>query len=63
MKIKRLMEGHYYIEGTRITIKSYGKEWQVFDADSCLSCHLVATAPKLATAKQIALEYAEKKSS
>ena len=51
MKIKRLMEGHYYIEGTRITIKSYGKEWQIFDADSCLSCHLVATAPKLAAAK------------
>lgn len=63
MKIKRLMEGHYYIEGARITIKSYGKEWQIFDTDSCLSCHLVATAPKLATAKQIAVGYAEKKSS
>ena len=63
MKIKKLISGHYYIEGTNITIKSYGKEWQIFDADSYLPCHLVATAPKLAIAKQAALEYAEKKSS
>lgn len=62
MKIKRFESGYYYIEGTRITIKSYGKEWRVFYTDS-LFCHLIATAPKLATAKQIALEYAEKKSS
>ena len=63
MKIKKLMSGHYYIEGTHITIKSYEKEWRIFDADSNLPCHLVATAPKLAIAKQVALEYAEKKSS
>ena len=63
MKIKKLMSGYYYIECTHITIKSYEKEWRIFDADNCLPCHLVATVPKLAIAKQIALEYAEKKSS
>ena len=63
MKIKKLMRGYYYIEDTHITIKSYKKEWRIFDADSSLPCHLVATVPKLAVAKQVALEYAEKKSS
>ena len=63
MKIKKLISGHYYIEGTNITIKSYVGEWRIFDADSSLPCHLVATAPKLAVAKQVACEYAEKKSS
>ena len=63
MKIKKLMSEYYYIEGTHITIKSYEQEWRIFDADSSLPYHLVGTVPKLAVAKQVALEYAEKKSS